>query len=84
MIPSSFDQEPRTKELHPCSVPCPTKSGAPCGRWLGTIRTPDGWRCSVHGPKPRNRMRNPRDVVRALEHLEPTLRSVLAWLEAHR
>jgi hypothetical protein len=62
----------------------PTKGGAPCGRWLGTVETTAGWRCLVHrGPKTK-RLRNPRDVIVALERMEPELRGLLAWLDAHR
>jgi hypothetical protein len=60
-----------TPPCNPCTAPSPTKGGAECGRWLGTIETPAGWRCVNHrGPK-AGRLRNPRDVVRALERLEP-------------
>src|SRR5437762_1519754 len=72
-------------DVHPCDAPAPTKRGAPCGRWLGTKQLPDGsWRCVNHQWAKVPRVRNPRDVVRTLERLEPTLRGVLGWLDAHR
>ena len=72
-------------DVHPCDAPCPTKQGQPCGRWLGTKQLPDGSRRSVnHQGTKVPRVRNPRHVIRSLERLEPVLRGLLTWLDAHR
>src|SRR5579859_2555500 len=84
MTIETINPDLQTREIHRCTAACPTKGGARCGRWLGTVLTPEGPRCVNHGPRPRGRMRSPRDVVRTLESLEPTLRSIVAWLDAHR
>ncbi len=72
-------------DVNPCDAPCPTKQGQPCGRWLGTKQLPDGsWRCVNHQGTKVPRVRNPRDVIRSLERLEPVLLGLLTWLDAHR
>ena len=81
---SAHDRQTAGPEVHPCTAPSPTKGGEPCGRWLGTVETPAGWRCVNHRSPKVPRLRNPRDCARALERLEPTLRGLLGWLDAHR
>ena len=45
---------------------------------------PGRLRCVSHRGPRVGRLRNPRDVVRALERLEPRLRDLLTWLDEHR
>jgi len=70
-------------EVHPCTYPSPSKQRAPCGRWLGTTETPDGWRCWNHGGK-SPRLATRREAMRLLERLEPMLVGLLQWLDDHR
>src|SRR5256885_13216254 len=68
-----------------CHAVAPS-TGLQCARWLGTAKTDDGgYRCANHRPGGKQpRLWHAREIVQALERLEPTLRGLLTWLDPHR